>query len=535
MLRIVLATLNARYSHTSFGLRCLLANLGPYRDAAILREFTIGQPTLQIVEQLLADAPSVIGFGVYIWNVAEVTAVLELLRALRPDIRLVIGGPEVSYEYEHTDIFRLADHLITGEGDVAFRELVAELAAGRTPAKVIRAAPPDIAALQLPYDEYTDTDLRERLLYVEASRGCPFQCEFCLSSLDERVRAFPLPAFLAALERLLARGARGFKFVDRTFNLSLRTSVAILEFCLSHYRPGFELHFEMIPDRLPAELRALLTRFPAGAVQLEIGIQSFTPTVLQSISRPQNLERLEGNLQFLRDHTQAHVHSDLIFGLPGETLESFAAGFDRLIALGPGEIQLGFLKRLRGTPIIRHTEPAGLRFSPRPPYEILQTGAVQFPVMQQMKRFARYFDLYYNSGDFVLAMQLLLDDPSPFAAFARFADWLYATTRQTHEFALARRYQLLFTYLTTVLAGAPREVAGALLRDYDRRQVRRERLEFLRPYVDSVYPVRPAATEAAAPSTLRPTPGGKRRGQAPIAPPASEPAAPAVRRLPVLQ
>ena len=216
MLRIVLATLNARYSHTSFGLRCLLANLGPYRDAAILREFTIGQPTLQIVEQLLADAPSVIGFGVYIWNVAEVTAVLELLRALRPDIRLVIGGPEVSYEYEHTDIYRLADHLITGEGDVAFRELVAELAAGRTPAKVIRAAPPDIAALQLPYDEYTDADLRGRLLYVEASRGCAFQCEFCLSSLDERVRAFPLPAFLAALERLLARGARGFKFVDRT-------------------------------------------------------------------------------------------------------------------------------------------------------------------------------------------------------------------------------------------------------------------------------------------------------------------------------
>ncbi len=127
MLRIVLATLNARYSHTSFGLRCLLANLGPYRDGTILREFTIGQPTLQIVEQLLADAPSVIGFGVYIWNVVEVTAVLELLRALRPDIRLVIGGPEVSYEYEHTDIFRLADHLITGEGDVAFRELVAEL------------------------------------------------------------------------------------------------------------------------------------------------------------------------------------------------------------------------------------------------------------------------------------------------------------------------------------------------------------------------------------------------------------------------
>lgn len=534
MRRIVLATLNARYSHTSFGLRCLLANLGPYRPRTLLREFTIGQPALQIVEQLLADEPWVIGFGVYIWNVAEVTAVLELLRALRPELKLIIGGPEVSYEYADTDIFRLADHLITGEADVAFRELLAELEAGRTPPKVLAAAPPEVAALQLPYDEYTDTDLRERLLYVEASRGCPFQCEFCLSSLDERVRAFPLPAFLAALQRLLARGARGFKFVDRTFNLSLRTSVAILEFCLAHYRPGLELHFEMVPDRLPAELRTLLARFPAGAVQLELGIQSFTPQVLADISRPQNLQRLEGNLQFLRDHTLAHVHTDLIFGLPGETLESFAAGFDRLIALSPGEIQLGFLKRLRGTPIIRHSESAGLCFSPRPPYEILQTATVQFAEMQKMKRFARYFDLFYNSGDFVLAMQLLLDAPSPFAAFAQFAEWLYATTRQTHEFALVRRYQLLFTYLTAVLQAEPRGVAEALLRDYDRRQVRRERPEFLRPHVDSIYPVRPAQGE---PGAAAPQPGGKRRGQAPVAPaaPAAAMPAPQARRLPVLQ
>lgn len=531
MHRIVLATLNARYSHTSFGLRCLLANLGPYRALTTLREFTIGQLPLAIVEQLLADEPTLIGFGIYIWNVAETTAVIELVRALRPDIRVVIGGPEVSYEYQDTAIFRLADHLITGEGDVAFRELLAALDTGHPPPKVIKAAPPDINTLLLPYEEYSATDLRERLLYVEASRGCPFQCEFCLSSLDERVRAFPLQPFLDALGRLIARGARGFKFVDRTFNLNLRTSVAILEFCLANYRPGFELHFEMIPDRLPVELRTLLGRFPEGAVQLEIGIQTFTASVLRDISRTQHLERLETNLRFLREHTTIHVHADLIFGLPGETLASFAAGFDRLVALGPDEIQLGFLKRLRGTPIIRHTESAALTFSPRPPYEILQTATMTFTELQQCKRFARYFDLYYNSGNFLLGMDALLATaPTPFAAFAGFADWLYQTTGQTHELALARLYQLLFTYLTTVCGAAPEPLGVALLGDYDRHKVRRERLEFLRPYVPSLTPGLSAPAARAAH-------GGKRRGQAPTMPPPvviPTAEAPSRRHLPVL-
>lgn len=520
MLRIVLATLNARYSHASFGLRYLLANLGPYRPLATLREFTIEQQTLAIVEQLLAEeqplTPTLIGFGVYIWNIVETTQVVALLRTLRPELRIVIGGPEVSFEYEDTEIFRLCDHLVIGEGDVAFRELVADLSAGKPREKVVRAAPPDITALRLPYDEYSDTDLRERMLYVEASRGCPFQCEFCLSSLDERVRAVPLERFLAALKQLLDRGARGFKFVDRTFNLNIRTSVAILEFCLANYRPGFELHFEMIPDRLPVELRALLGQFPSGAVQLEIGIQSFDKAVLKHISRSQNFERLEHNLRFLREETGVHVHSDLIFGLPGETVESFATGFDQLIAMKPGEIQIGFLKRLRGTPIIRHTESFGLRFSPLPPYEILQTDRVSFVELQHMKRFARYFDIYYNSGNFVLTMEALFaTDATPFSSFYRFAQWLYETTHQTHDFALPRRYELLFTYLTAQCSLDPKELGPALICDYDRHQVRRQRLEFLKPYVASVAP--PLRRDSNATHTAH---GGKRRGQPPRTSPA---------------
>lgn len=487
---IVLCTLNARYSHASFGLRYLRANLGPWRSNSRLLEFTIHDSPAEVAERVLALEPDIVGFGVYIWNLVLTAEVVSILRAVRPDLKLVIGGPEVSHEYEGTEIVALADHLITGEADVAFRELVARLVVGDAVPKVIHAEPPDVAMLCFPYDEYTEEDLSHRLLYVEASRGCPFSCEFCLSSLDRGVRAFPLHQFLAELDKLLARGARAFKFVDRTFNLNVQTSAAILEFCLERYRPGFELHFEMIPDRLPLELRRLISRFPPGAVQFEIGVQSLDDGVTQRISRRQNLTRMEENFRFLRDETHVHVHADLIFGLPGETLESFAQGFDRLLAMAPAEIQIGILKRLKGTPIVRHIAEYGMVFSARPPYEVLQTNTVSFLQMQRVKRFARYFELYYNSGDFKESLGLLFEHgpgadplPGPFGCFLHFSDWLYAKTGKTHAFAKMRLYELLFAYLTSVAGVAAPTTAASLLRDYDRNGRRRARPEFLRPFL----------------------------------------------------
>ncbi len=500
--RILLVTLNARYSHASFGLRCLRANLGPFREGALLREFTIHQPRGEIVEAILADEPDLVGFGVYIWNVAETTEIVRTLRVLRPDLTIVIGGPEVSYEYEETGIFAACDHLVRGEGDIAFRELVAELAAGGTPPKVIEAQLPDVSALALPYAEYTDEDLARRIVYVEASRGCPFRCEFCLSSLEIPVRAFPLDSFLASLQQLLDRGARGLKFVDRTFNLNVKFSLAILEFLLARYREGLELHFEMIPDRLPTELRDVIRRFPPGAVQFEVGVQTLTDEVSHRISRRQNVARMEENLRFLREETGVHVHADLILGLPGETLESMADSFDRLYRMRPGEIQVGILKRLRGTPIERHSEVWEMRYSPYPPYEILASKTLPFPLLQRLKRFARYFDLFYNKGNFVESMQALMEPVvagegpagkagSPFGNFLAFSDWVWKETAQTHEIALARQYRLVFGFLHGVL-DIPEEVAAErLLRDWDRWQVRKERPEFLKPWVASLHP--PAA------------------------------------------
>jgi hypothetical protein len=318
-------------------------------------------------------------------------------------------------------------------------------------------------SLASPYELYTDEDLKNRVIYVEASRGCPFTCEFCLSSLDIPVRAFATEAFLASMQRLLDRGATQFKFVDRTFNLHLPTSMGILQFFLDRWREGLFLHFEMVPDRLPEQLRALIKKFPPGAVQFEVGIQTFDDATSKNISRRQNLDRLEDNFRFLREETGVHIHADLIVGLPGEGIESFGRGFDRLVRLGPQEIQVGILKRLRGTPIVRHDEEYRMIYAPHPPYEILSTWDIPFADMQRMRRFARYWDIVANSGHFSATLKLLWrDEASPFIEFIRFSDWLHMTLRRTHQIALGVVAQTLFDFLVQE-SGVDAELAASTL------------------------------------------------------------------------
>jgi hypothetical protein len=313
-------------------------------------------------------------------------------------------------------------------------------------------------------------------LYVEASRGCPFKCEFCLSSLDKTAWAFDLDAFMDEMAALYARGARNFKFVDRTFNLKVEHSVRILQFFLDRMQvaggvPDLFVHFEVVPDSLPDRLKDLIVQFPAGSLQFEVGVQSFNPEVQQRISRKQDNTKTADNLRWLVTQSQAHVHADLIFGLPGETLESFAEGFDRLYALRPHEIQFGILKRLRGTPITRHTADFAMVYDPQTPYTILQNSTIDFATLQRIQRFARYWDMVANSGRFMRARTLLLEGTealpvAAFEAFLNFSDWLWATTGKTHEFAYEKLVDLLFAYLSAERCLPPALVRDALLADY---------------------------------------------------------------------
>lgn len=480
---ILLTTLNAKYIHSAFGLRCLLANLGDLQDRAAIQEFTIHEHVGEIVAAIVAQQPRIVGFGVYIWNVEQVARVLADLRQVRPDVMVVVGGPEVSYETEGQPVVGLADYVITGEADLAFRDLCTRLLAGERPAdRIVHAPVPDLATIRLPYDHYSAEDIAHRVLYVEASRGCPFTCEFCLSALEIPVRQFPLDGFLASMQQLLDRGALQFKFVDRTFNLNLRVSRAILGFFLERLRPGMFLHFEMIPDRLPDGLKSVIARFPPGVLQFEIGVQTLNDTVSQRISRPQDNIALEANLSWLRAETGVHLHTDLIVGLPGESLESFAESFDRLWRMRPHEIQVGVLKRLKGTPIVRHDAEWQVAWSQSAPYDILSNRLLPFDVLQRLKRFARYWDLVGNSGRFHASLPLLVDrNGSPFVSFLEFSDWLFEVEQRRHGIALDRLAERCFEFLTSRCGLPAAVVAQAVWTDL-RTSGRRDRPFFLREF-----------------------------------------------------
>jgi len=469
MAELVLATANARYSHTSLALRALKANLGRLAAGTALLEFTLDDRPADILEKIIFLEPRIIGLSVYLWNAVLLEDVVSLIKLLRPDIAVVLGGPEVSFETAEQRICSLADYVISGEGELEFARLCGLLLEDRKPeGKVIQAAELDLKTIELPYEYYCAEDIAHRTVYVEMSRGCSHGCEFCLSSLSRRVRRFAEDDFLKALQSLWERGARSFKFIDRSLHLS--ATPRLLDFFLDCAQEGLFVHFELIPDKLRPDLLEALARFPKGAIQIEAGVQTLNEEVAARIGRKQNTERALCNIKDLLTKTGVHVHTDLVVGLPGEDLASLAKGFDRLIALSPQEIQIGILKRLRGAPISRHDEEWSARYNPKPPYDVLENRLLDFKTLQRLKRLARYFDLIYNSGKFRSTSKLILKADSPFDRFLRLSDWLYTKTGQTQAIAQRRLIELVYAFLVEELGISPGEAADKLTADSADRQ-----------------------------------------------------------------
>ncbi len=452
--------------HTAFGLRYLYANLGDLKAQALLQEFTIQQRPIDIAEKLLLSQPEIIGFSIYIWNVIQTSEVIDLIKTIAPQVKIIVGGPEVSFPADQPEVCDRVDYVICGPGEISFAKLCQQILAGKSPLNhVIAGESVDLKLLKPPYPYYNAEDIRNRLIYVEASRGCPFKCEFCLSSLDKTAKPFELESFLQQMDRLYLRGARNFKFIDRTFNLKVSTSVAILEFFLKRMTDDLYLHFEVIPDNLPARLKEILVKFPENSLQFEIGVQTFDPEIQKLINRKQNNQKTCANLRWLRNNTGAHIHADLIFGLPGDKLENFAKSFDQLVALRPQEIQLGILKRLRGAPINRHTDRYRLRYNPIAPYNILSTRDIDFITLQRINRFARYWDMIGNSGRFHQTLPVILGN-DPFSRFLLLSDQLFDQVGSTWKISLKRIFELLYSVLTGQMKIKPGVARKALNLDY---------------------------------------------------------------------
>jgi hypothetical protein len=488
---IVLAAINAKWIHPNLALRLLKANLGPLEDDCEIIELALRQGLEEKCFAILSAGPQILGLSVSIWNHVQT---LELLKELdrtwksaessaatvpvgfsgRPVI--IFGGPEVSKIPAECEIMAFADFIIRGEGERAFVELCTSILKGsiKKQRKYIDPQPIDLARIDPGYRLYTGEDLSRKLIYVEASRGCPFGCEFCLSSTEDGVREFPLEEFLHNMEGILnqilafpaGQHPRTFKFLDRSFNVNIPRAVKIMEFFLARLQmhqpavrpaevPLFQVHFEMVPGNFPPELKEVIARFPPGSLRLEIGLQTLNPKTAALIKRaghnsvprpemPKTESRVEQeleNLRFLRSQTNAILHADLIAGLPGEDLASFAAGFDRLwIALsgtdrrtvdrGVGqagfEIQLGILKCLPGTPLGRHSQSYGMVYAAEPPYELLESSALPRLELDRIKNFARFWELIVNRGVFAdLIPQLLSPGKQVFGPFMELADGLF--------------------------------------------------------------------------------------------------------------
>jgi radical SAM superfamily enzyme YgiQ (UPF0313 family) len=434
------------------------------QEQTSIMEFSINDAVQTIAEKLLLHSPDIIGIGVYIWNASEVSELIEILKKVSPKTTIVLGGPEVTYKPYRVN-FDDADFIIEGEGDTAFYTLCRSIIEQTQPEeRIVKMTLPDLKNIELPYKHYTDEDVKNRYIYVEISRGCPFECEFCLSSMDEKVRAFDLDKVLEEFEALWQRGARNFKFVDRTFNLNMKAANRILDFFLAKDEPYFA-HFEVIPDHFPVSLREKIAAFAEGALQLEIGIQTLNLEVANNISRQLNIQKIEENISFLENQTQAHIHLDLIVGLPGESLESFGQNLDKLVSMSSCEIQIGILKKLSGTYIKRHDEEFKMIYSDKPPYDILQNSHLSFNDIQIMKRFARFWDLTYNSGNFKKSILLLWQNASVYENFYAFSAWIYTQTDSTWKISLERLGELLFTYLTEVKKLQAERVAHSMLED----------------------------------------------------------------------
>ena len=468
---IVIIAVNARQGHCGHAGRTLLANLGPLSTRASLLEFDLETQPLQVVSRLLEAEPRVVGFSVYLWNTRLVRDSLTLLRRVAPQIAIVLGGPEI-VPGGPPDWNGLADALVCGEGETAFRDWCGQ-ALGRPDSPLRRHTPEVIVnregehpeTLVLPDAQYSDADLRRRVVYVESTRGCPHHCLYCTSG-GTSWRRFPTDRLFASLQSLLDRGLHDFRFLDRTFNADETHAAAVLDFFLKLNVDGLRLHFELTPARMGDAFRQRLASFPANVLHLEVGVQTLNAEVARLIGRSESRDDVLDALHALLDGTDAAIHADLIFGLPGEDEASFAAGFDCLVGLGIPEIQVNRLKGLPGTPLVRLPALTGA-FSPFPPYEVLRTDSLDFAALTRMQRLAHAWDRLHNRGHFrqTLPLLWLSGDRSPYRAVGELAEEVYRREGRVH--ALGRG-----TW-TAALAGAlgrrpdlaPSRLAEALRKD----------------------------------------------------------------------
>lgn len=412
-MKFLLAAINSKYIHSNLAVHSLKAYCGRRGQDVLLKEFTVNQPVGEVIAKIYLEKPDVVAFSVYIWNVEQVKKAAGELKKLLPQVKIWAGGPEVSYEsgsfLEENQAF---DGVMRGEGEESFYRLTQAMQKGepleQIPSVTFRqgqeieetAGGPCVEMDALPFVYEDMTPFANKIIYYESSRGCPFGCSYCLSSVERGVRYKSLSRVFEEIGRLLKAGVSQIKFVDRTFNANPARTCALLEWIIREDNGVTNFHFEAAADLLTGQELELLERMRPGLVQLEIGVQSTHAKTIEAVNRTMNLEKVKQVVNRLQNKGNIHIHLDLIAGLPYEDLETFKKSFDEVYAMKPQQLQLGFLKVLKGSPLKRHAEEYGIVFSSIPPYEVLRTRWLSYEDLLELKQTEEMTEIYYNSGQY---------------------------------------------------------------------------------------------------------------------------------------
>ena len=536
-MRFLLAALNAKYIHSNPAVHSLRAYAGEGLKGHIeIAEYTINQSCEEILADIYQKRPDVIGFSCYIWNISMVEALLAEIPKVLPGVPIWLGGPEVTYDApKRLAQFPMVTGIMVGEGEETFRELLSyyvqrhmrsrkdeggesatysgrredmEAAGGsvtgwnrealcRIPGLCLRegyTSPRELISLdQIPFlyeDSENLLEFQNRIIYYESSRGCPFGCSYCLSSIDRQVRLRDIDVVKRELQFFLDHKVKQVKFVDRTFNCSHRHAMEIWQYLIIHDNNVTNFHFEISADLLTDEEITLLNGMRPGLVQLEIGVQSANPRTIEAIHRRMDLERLERNVAAIHRSRNIHQHLDLIAGLPYEDYQSFGRSFDRVCAMMPDQLQLGFLKVLKGSEMHERAEEYGIAYTDGPPYEVLYTKWLSYEDVLRLKRIEEMVEIYYNSGQFVHTLRFLLEGfAGPFELFEKLADFYAERGYFVNAPARVYRYQVLLSF-----AAAHDGAHGAVYRElliYDMylRENLKSRPDFateLTPYKETI-------------------------------------------------
>jgi len=421
-MKVLLASIDSKYIHSNLAVRSLkkyaeqkLRESGAFCDIEIA-EYTINQQPNKVMADIYKHDADVIMFSCYIWNRAFMEKLLSDLAVVRPDVDIWLGGPEVSFDGDKIlEEIPIVRGIMKGEGEETFARLLEAYRDDKVTSDDFREIvctaqrePLDMDQLPFVYEDLSDFE--NRIIYYESSRGCPFRCSYCLSSVDKKLRFRSLDQVKKELKFFLDNNVRQVKFVDRTFNCDHDRTIEIWRFIRDNDNGITNFHFEMAADILKEDEIQLLGQMRPGQVQLEIGVQTTNPKTLEAIQRPMDFMKLSRNVQAIKQAGNVHLHLDLIAGLPYEDMASFEKSFNDVFALRPEQLQLGFLKVLKGSPMADRCEEYGLKYTAAPPYEVLETKWISYYDLLKLKQIEEMVEVYYNSGQFVRTLELLVDE-----------------------------------------------------------------------------------------------------------------------------